>query len=97
MWRALEQILRPATARHGRQSVGAALADATIGDMRELRKERGLTAHALGEMLDPPVRERTIFRWERRESAIPDTRKVELAAVLGVTVDDLMCWTEADE
>jgi DNA-binding XRE family transcriptional regulator len=63
--------------------------------LRELRDERGLSRFALALKLDPPVTERTILRWEVRETAIPDERKVELADVLGTTVEELMAgWPE---
>jgi DNA-binding XRE family transcriptional regulator len=58
--------------------------------LRELREGRGLSRFALALKLDPPVTERTIVRWETRETAIPDERKIELARLLETTVDDLM-------
>jgi transcriptional regulator with XRE-family HTH domain len=66
--------------------------------LRELREERGLSRFRLALELDPPVTERTISRWETRESAIPDDRKIELARVLEVTVEELMAgWPETEE
>lgn len=38
----------------------------------------------------------TVYRWEMREVGIPDTRKVELAALFGVSVGHLMCWPHED-
>jgi hypothetical protein len=45
-------------------------------------------------MLDPSVTERTIARWEFRESAIPDERKLELAKLLHISIGSLMGWPE---
>jgi transcriptional regulator with XRE-family HTH domain len=54
--------------------------------LRQLREARGLSRFELGLMLDPRTTERTIARWEARESAIPDERKIELARLFEVTV-----------
>lgn len=40
------------------------------------------------------VRERTVYRWERGESGIPDEKKLALAELFGVSVLWLMGWEE---
>jgi transcriptional regulator with XRE-family HTH domain len=63
--------------------------------LKKLRDGHGLSRFALAIRLDPPVTERTILRWESRETAIPDERKLELARILETTVDELMAgWPE---
>lgn len=42
------------------------------------------------------VTERTVWRWEKGEVQIPDDRKLELAALFGVTVGFLMGWPEGN-
>jgi transcriptional regulator with XRE-family HTH domain len=60
--------------------------------LEELRTAAGLSRFALAIRLKPPVTERTIIRWEKLESQIPDERKIELAKIFGVEVDDLIRW-----
>lgn len=40
------------------------------------------------------VTERTVYRWERGESAIPDRHKLSLAEMFGVSVSWLMRWED---
>lgn len=40
------------------------------------------------------VTERTVYRWERGESAIPDRHKLALAELFGVSVAWLMRWED---
>lgn len=59
-----------------------------------LRTDADLTQLQLGAKVgvDPS----TIARWETLEGSIPDARKVQLAALFGVSVDHLMCWPERE-
>ena len=62
--------------------------------LRELREESGLTMAGLAAKLSGPVHESTISRWERSVTSIPETRKHELAELLGVSVPFLMGWDQ---
>lgn len=61
--------------------------------LADLRLAAGLTCAQIAERVerDPS----TVYRWEIGEHRIPDDVKPQLARMLGVTVGDLMCWTEA--
>ena len=56
--------------------------------LRELRRRAGLTQRALAIALD--VTPSVVHRWERRGATPSTPHLVRLAAVLGVTVDDLL-------
>ena len=58
--------------------------------LKELRSAQGLRLLDLGEQMGVALR--TINRWERMETQIPDHQKVRLAAAFGVTVPYLMQW-----
>lgn len=61
--------------------------------LAEFRATAGLTQRQIAERLDRDPS--TVYRWETGEHRIPDELKAPLARMLGVTVGDLMCWTEA--
>ncbi len=43
------------------------------------------------------VSERTVYRWEAGEVAIPDQKKLDLADLFGVSVIWLMGWEDQTE
>lgn len=61
--------------------------------LRALREHSGLTIKQLAATLGRD--ESTISRWENGIHGIPDTYKVLIANVLGVTVADIMIWDTA--
>ncbi|MCD7723303.1 MAG: helix-turn-helix domain-containing protein [Clostridiales bacterium] len=54
-----------------------------------LRKEKGLTQAALSEMLN--VSNRTVSKWENGDGFPDITILPQIAAVFGITVDELLC------
>lgn len=58
--------------------------------LTELRQQRGLTMQQIADHLK--VTRETVRRWERLETAIPDYRKIQLAALLGVTLGEFVGW-----
>jgi transcriptional regulator with XRE-family HTH domain len=64
----------------------------------ELRKAMGLSARQVGlrvqEISGQQATERTVYRWERGETGIPDTQKLALADLFSVSVPWLMAWDE---
>lgn len=60
-----------------------------------LRKKKGLTQSALAEMLN--VSNRTVSKWETGEGYPDITLLPDIAAVLGVTADELLAGKKADK
>ena len=58
--------------------------------LKELRSAQGFRLLDMGEQMGVALR--TVNRWERMETQIPDHQKVRLAALFGVTVAYLMRW-----
>jgi len=42
------------------------------------------------------VGERTVYRWERSEIAVPDQHKLTLAEFFGVSLEHLMGWDRTE-
>jgi transcriptional regulator with XRE-family HTH domain len=57
-----------------------------------LREAQGLSRTDISERLG--VSERTVYRWERGDTHIPDDHKLTLADLFGVSVTWLMRWSE---
>jgi transcriptional regulator with XRE-family HTH domain len=75
------------------------LVDVPSNRIAWFRRAEGLTLRQLAFRLDPSGEgptERTINRWERGESGVPDRWKLVLADVFGVSVPYLMGWDESD-
>lgn len=55
---------------------------------------RGLSLDDVARALD--ITERTVYRWERGDTGIPDHHKLALADLLNVSVIWLMGWEDED-
>lgn len=58
--------------------------------LREVRKSRCMEVNEIAAALD--VRENTVYRWERGESAPPLQDALRLALVLKTSVDKINWW-----
>ena len=65
------------------------MSNKTMGEMiSELRKEKGMTQSDLAEKMN--VTDKAVSKWER-DLACPDINSIStLAAILGVTTDELL-------
>jgi transcriptional regulator with XRE-family HTH domain len=54
------------------------------------REEAGLTRAQVVRLLDPPIAERTLIRWENGETPIPYHRMRQLALIYRVKARDLV-------
>lgn len=61
----------------------------------ELVEERGFRLVHVAAHCN--VDQSTVWRWQQGRTAIPDTQKLRLAKLFGVSVSHLMGWNEADE
>ena len=60
----------------------------TFGErLMSLRRARGLSQEALGDMLD--VTRQTVSKWERGDSTPELEKLVELSRIFGVSLDEL--------
>jgi transcriptional regulator with XRE-family HTH domain len=66
------------------------------GDLRRNAADPGLTQEGLGEMLEPPVKQATVSRWESGKMEPRAIYKAQLAAVLGVPADQLFPLPSTD-
>jgi transcriptional regulator with XRE-family HTH domain len=70
------------------------MSPATPNRLARLREIQGLSRTDIGSRLG--VSERTVYRWERGETPIPDDHKLELADLFGTSVVWLMQWEDRD-
>lgn len=61
-----------------------------LSELVASRRERQELARALG------VSERTFYRWQIGETAIPDDQKARVCDLFGITLDRLMCRDEEE-
>lgn len=66
----------------------------TTNRLQELREQRGLARSEIATLCG--VTERTVERWEKGDTAIPDPQKRVLTAYFNVTVERLMGWDQVE-